>query len=51
VNLWNVQTGRKVATFDGLHEAAVWSVAFNIEGNVVASGSSDATITLWKLSK
>ncbi|MDF5719568.1 MAG: AAA-like domain-containing protein [Rhizonema sp. PD37] len=31
------------------HNATVWVVAFNPQGNILASGSADGTVKMWKL--
>ncbi|RKU22168.1 hypothetical protein C6503_04165 [Candidatus Poribacteria bacterium] len=45
VRLWNVATGRNVATFKGAGE--VLSVAFSPEGTIVAAGTSSGVVELW----
>ncbi|MBH8571769.1 AAA-like domain-containing protein [Nostocaceae cyanobacterium CENA369] len=40
--------GKLLKTFKG-HSAAIWGVAFTPDGKILASGSVDATIKLWKL--
>jgi WD40 repeat protein len=46
VRLWEVATGREIATLRG-HENYVWSVAFSPDGHTLVSGSSDNSIFLW----
>ncbi|MBW4612342.1 MAG: AAA-like domain-containing protein [Desmonostoc vinosum HA7617-LM4] len=40
--------GKLLKTFKG-HTAAIWGVAFTPDGKIVASGSVDASVKLWKL--
>ena len=48
VNLWNIQTGRIIKTFNG-HTQLVWSVSISLDCTVIASGSQDHTIRLWNV--
>lgn len=48
VRLWDVGTGQLLETFE--HTRKVWSVTFAAEGTI-ASGSSDGSIRLWRLSR
>ena len=49
INLWDVGTGRKIATLSG-PPSDVWSVAFSPDGTQIVSGWVDNTITLWDVS-
>ncbi len=46
VRLWDVQTGECLKVFQG-HSNMINSVAFNPQGNILASGSYDQTVKLW----
>ena len=48
VNLWDVVSGKHKQTLKG-HTGNVASVAFNIDGKTLASGSDDGTILLWNI--
>ena len=45
IKLWNVESRTEVANLKG-HSNWVYSVAFNKEGTLLASGSADRTIKL-----
>ena len=47
MKLWDVRSGECVATFDE-HSDRIWALAGSASGNLLASGSSDATICLWQ---
>ena len=46
VNLWNISTGKLVASLEG-HLAAVTSLAFSPDGKTIASGDGKGTVNLW----
>src|SRR5207245_6130712 len=46
VRVWDVATGRELATFLG-HQAQIDSVAFAPDGRTLASGSDDTTALIW----
>jgi WD40 repeat protein len=46
IKLWDLTTGREVRSLIG-HSSAVFSLAFNPNGDILASGSRDGTIRLW----
>ena len=48
VRLWDVSTGRPVATLQG-HTGAVWRVALSADSQLVASGGADGTVRLWEV--
>jgi WD40 repeat protein len=50
VRVWSVFTGKELARFTG-HKGAVYCVAFSPDGKTLASGSADANILLWDVSK
>jgi WD40 repeat protein/serine/threonine protein kinase len=49
LHLWEVATGRRVATFAG-HAGAVTSVCLSVDGRHLLSGSTDRTLRLWDAS-
>jgi len=48
VMLWEVATGRKLRTLVG-HSDRVKSVAFSVDGKMLATGSLDKTVKLWEI--
>ncbi len=48
VHLWELNTGRRLRTFEG-HYGAVTSVCLSFDGRYVLSGSTDATVKLWEV--
>ncbi len=48
VRLWDLKKATELANLKG-HAAAVSSVTFNNNGNILASGSTDGTVRLWQV--
>jgi WD40 repeat protein len=50
IRLWDVATGRQIATLKG-HDNYVHAVAFAPDGKTLASGSRGKTIKIWDLTQ
>jgi WD40 repeat protein len=48
INLWDLNSGKKIASFVG-HKGAIQSLAFSPDGRVLASASWDRKIKLWNV--
>ena len=48
VKLWNIESKTEIATLKG-HSNYIYTVAFNPNGSILASGSMDKTIKLWNV--
>jgi WD40 repeat protein len=48
VRVWEVATGKEVASFQG-HQSSITAVAFAPDGKSLASGGGDSTILIWDL--
>jgi WD40 repeat protein len=51
IRLWDVATGRQLGQSFVGHSDVAWTVAFNPDGDKLASSSRDGTIILWDLSR
>ena len=49
IQLWDVATGERLASFDG-HSSRLRSLAFSPDNKTLASSASDRTVRLWSLS-
>jgi WD40 repeat protein len=47
VRLWNPGVDQEEATLTG-HRDRVWALAFSPDGNLLATGSPDGTVRLWR---
>ena len=45
--LWDAETGRELLTLEG-HTADVYAAPFSPDGRLIATGSFDGTIKLWR---
>jgi WD40 repeat protein len=48
IHLWELDTARRLRTFEG-HHGAVTSVCMSFDGRYALSGSTDATVKLWEI--
>jgi dipeptidyl aminopeptidase/acylaminoacyl peptidase len=48
LKVWNALTGREILTLKG-HTDYIQSVAFSQDGERLATGSSDKTVKIWKM--
>ena len=47
IRYWDVKTGEQIAVIGGGHSAPISTLAFSLDGEILASGSWDETIRLW----
>jgi TPR repeat protein len=47
--LWNLETGEEICCFEGHTDQIEYGVAFSTKGDLVATGSYDGTVKLWKV--
>jgi WD40 repeat protein len=47
IKLWDVATGKELATLKTHHMSWVWCVAYSPDGKTLASGDWNLTIILW----
>ena len=48
LRLWNLDTGRELARFEG-HTEPVWAIDVSRDGRMAVSASTDGTVRLWGL--
>jgi transcription initiation factor TFIID subunit 5 len=46
VGIWDIGTSKGVSVLRG-HSKTVWSVSYNSNGNILASGGADERVVLW----
>lgn len=46
LRIWDVETGELLNTFEG-HQAGIWSVLFNSDGDRLVTSSFDGTVRIW----
>ena len=49
IKLWNLDTGAEIAKFAGHPKEIIYSLAFDPDEKVLATGSYDKTIKLWNV--